>query len=59
MRLYVVLASFAAVVGLATPAHTPTPTPTLTPAFWPRSITPGSPFKADLTPSGSAEGRAS
>ena len=58
MRLYVVLASFAAVVGLATPAHAD-PTPTLTPAFWPRSITPGSLIKADLTPPQSAEGRAS
>jgi hypothetical protein len=52
MRLLVVLASFAALVGLATPAHAG---PDLMPAFW---LRPGSLIKADLTPSQSAEGRA-
>ncbi|MGB6512583.1 MAG: hypothetical protein WBF57_06285 [Mycobacterium sp.] len=58
MRLYVVLASFAAVVGLATPAHA-NPDPDPDASFLAALNNAGIPFKADLTPSGSAEGRAS
>jgi hypothetical protein len=53
MRLPIVLASFAAVIGLAAPAQAD-----VDGAFWPGSTTPASPIKADLTPSALVGGRA-
>jgi hypothetical protein len=50
IRLPIVLASFAAVIGLAAPAQAD--------AFWPGSAMRASAIKADLTPSALAEGRA-
>jgi hypothetical protein len=56
MRLRVVLASFAAVIGLAAPAQAD-PDPDA--SFLAALNTPESPTKADPTPPQSAEGRAS
>lgn len=59
VRMLVALASFAAVIGVATPAQAdPGGNDSGPDAFWPRSTRPASPITAELTPLQSAKGRA-